>query len=258
MVAHDGTSSVVLAECKSGQNLRGPQMESYGTVTGQHVARQFGLPFRDPSVELMVAGLDGHRERLKTAMTALALDVPLLLVGRDEVRLEGDLLGLSSFTVRVPGGPPRIIAIDDQSSEEELVRYLLPGLMAAAARPGTKAIGIDSLLEKAIPWWALYQEAGGRRPLCKRATDALRAAVTEHLAEDFAVEDRKGQDCGIVRILRTPVENRPRGVTQSWQRLERRAERALGRRRREPESPGQTSLSFEELGLDAETPGEAE
>jgi hypothetical protein len=258
MVAHDATTSVVLAGCKGGQNLREPQMASYMEVTGSHVARQVGLPFRDPSVEVMVAGLEDHRQRIRIAMDALEIDVPLLLVGGTKVRLEGDLLGLSAFSVSVPGRPPRIIPIDAQSSDEDLVRYLLPGLMAAAARPGTKTVGVDTLLEKVIPWWALYQPAGGRQPLCKRATDALRAAITENFPDDFAVEDRKQQDCGIIRILRSPAEYRPRGVTQGWQRLQRQAERALGRRRPKPESPGQMAFSFEELGLDAEAPGEAE
>jgi hypothetical protein len=108
-----------------------------------------------------------------------------------------------------------------------------------------------------IPWWPIYHQLEGRKRLCIRATDALHAALATNFAKDFVVERRSGQDCGVVRILKSPAENPPKGVTQGWQRLQRQAERALGRRRRAPESPGQLeAFGFEQLGLDAETPGD--
>ena len=68
----------------------------------------------------------GGRDRIKTAMAALSLDLPLLLIGTSEARLGGRLgRGVGHFSTPAP--PPRIIAIDDQSSDEDLVRHLLPG-----------------------------------------------------------------------------------------------------------------------------------
>lgn len=256
LLAHDDTGTVVLSECKGGQNLRERQMETYGQVTPTHVAQQVGLPFRVTGVEVMVTGLMDHRDRIRTAMVALRLDLPLLLIGSDEARMEGDLAGVTTFSVALPGPPPRIIVIDDVSSDEELVRHLLPGLIAAAAR-GESIVGIEALLQGVIPWWALYHHLGGKKRLCVRATSAMRAAIDNNFPKDFVVEHRSGQDCGVIRILKTPAANPPRGVTQGWQRLQRQAERALGRRRRKPESPGQTeAFSFEELGLEAEMPGD--
>lgn len=256
LLAHDGTLSVVLAECKSGQNLRESQMAVYVQVTPRHVARQVGLPFRADGTNVMVAGLLNHRERLLIAMEKLGLAVPLLLVGPREVRLEGDLPGIAGFSAVVPGPPPRVIVLDDQSSDEDFVRFLLPGLVAAAANHKT-IIGIEELLRAVIPWWPLYHRMGGQKRLCDKATGALQVAIKEQFGKDFAVETRAGLDCGVVRVLKTPADNPPRGVTQGWQRLERQALRALGRSRPAPESPGQTSFSFEELGLEAEMPGEA-
>ena len=183
LMAHADTGTVVLSECKGGQNLRERQMDTYRQVGPIHVARDVGLPFRASGVEVLVAGLMDHRDRIRTAMSDLSIDLSLLLVGASEARLEGNLAGIGGFSIPVPGPPPRIIVIDEQSPDEELVRHLLPGLMAAAARSAS-IISIDTLLHDVIPWWAVYHHLGGKKRLCIRATGALRAAVDLQFPKD--------------------------------------------------------------------------
>lgn len=250
IVVNGGARVVILSECKSGQNLRATQMESYTLVKPTHVARQVGLPFRDPMLELLMVALEQHEARLRVAQAAIDLDIPMLLVGDQQVRLTRELTALPAFTVAVPGTPPPIIVLDDQSSDEELVGRLLPALIAATRRGKTKVIGVDDLLGEVIPWWGIYPADGARRTMCTRATDALRRALVDHFAGDFQMETRSNRPCGVIRVLRSPTEYRPRGVTQGWQRLQRQAERAIGRRRPQPAAPGQ--LSFEDLGLGTE------
>jgi hypothetical protein len=56
----------------------------------------------------------------------------------------------------------------------------------------------------------------------------------------------------VIRIIGSPVGFDPRGQTQSWQRLQRRTAKALGRPKR-TESPGQAVL-FEDLGMAVDQP----
>lgn len=256
VLAHMELRVATLAECKSGQNLNGRQLKAYSAVTGTHLASQVGFPFRDPTPEILLVGLVENRERLEIAKRSLGLELPTMLVSQQTVRLEGDLGGLKACEIAVPGWPPRIIPVDIHSSDEDLIRHLIPKIIAEMAR-GTEVVAVESLLGQVIGWWDLYPSGGERKQLCARATSVLRSAAERQYAQDFTVEERKGENGGVIRILRSPVSYRPRGVTQGWQRLQRQTLATLGRRHLKPESPGQLELSFEELGLDAEAPGDS-
>jgi hypothetical protein len=256
ILAHMELRIATLAECKSGQNLKERQLKAYGAVTGTHLARQVGFPFRDPTPEILLVGLAENRERLAVAKKSLGLELPTMLVSQRTVQLEDDLAGLKACEIAVPGWPPRIIPMDTHSPDEDLIRHLIPKIVAEMAR-GTEVIAVDSLLRQVIGWWDLYPSGGERKQLCARATSVLRSASERKYAHDFTIEERKGENGGVIRILRSPASYRPRGVTQGWQRLQRQTMATLGRRNVKPESPGQLELSFEALGLDAEAPGDS-
>ncbi len=255
LLSHESARMVVLSECKSGQNLRQSQMEGYSKVTGQAVATHFGLPFRANGLELLIVALDEHEGRMKIALDDLHMTVPMLLISRRRARLTAPLSSVSPFDINVPGLPPPVIVLDDQSTDTEFIRHLIPALIARVKKR-QKMVGVDDLLADVIPWWRIYHVDGGHESMCDRATKALRLTLAEFFAKDFIVETRSGQHCGVVRVLQSPGDNRPRGVTQGWQRLQRQAERAVGQRQPKPVPPGQ--MSFEDLGLKAGPSGTLE
>lgn len=256
VLAHAATGAVVLVECKSGQNINPVQMEAYRLVTATNVFRQYGAPFRITSREILVVGLAEHEERLRIAFDAAGCDEPLLLVGEERASLDKPLGAIGPFNTPVPGRPPRIINIDDQSSDEELVLALMPHIVAAAAR-GRPVVQLDEILGSEIPWWPLYHREGGQKRLADKASGALNAVFRASMAKDFEIEPRRAPAFDVVRILRTPAANPARGVTQGWQRLQRQTEKALGRKSAKSKAAGQLDLfSAEALGLGAETPGE--
>jgi hypothetical protein len=253
-LAASAQRAVVLGECKSGRNLRDSQARGYESVTLAQARRDIGFPYTPSILQPMIAGLMEHRERILKAIEVARFDVPVLFVGDHEVVLEKDLPGLSAFRARVPGPPPRIIPFDALSSDAEFHRYMIQGLVAATAARKT-AVGVDALLDAAIPWWAVYSPSG-RRDLWEKAGMAIVHLIDQGYRDDYAFETRAGAP-GLVRILRNPAENDPHAVTQGWQRLRRQGERALGRRTA-PVDSAQLSFSFEELGLEAEIGQEAE
>lgn len=240
--------TVISVEGKSGVSIKNDQAQKYAEVQPLHVQRVAGLPFahQDADHEVVYAVTLEGRDGVRVDLDRLGLNFPLVVVGDSQVRLEPEgSTALTAFDDTVPGPPARYLPIDDQSSEDELVEYLLPGLVAAASR-GEDFVSVETLLRGVLPMWDLYS-ATARATLARKGREALARKIQKDLRADFAFEPGGAQSAPVIRILNSPVGFDPRGQTQSWQRLERKASRALGRPKR-VESPGQATL-FEDLGL---------
>ena len=248
--------TALLAECKAGRSIDNEQAQRYGVATARDVYRHVGLPFPpdDATAQPVYTCLSSGRAGVRYDLERLGLTFPLLAVGSGSARLEADAAAaVTGFAVAVPAGPPpRYVVVDAESPNDELLEYLVPALIAAASR-GEEYVTIASLLREVVPYWDVYG-AAARRQLLNRARDALRSAIERQFPSDFALEyTGQGQslDRDIVRIISTPVRYDPRGQTQSWQRLRRRAARAVGRGPARPVPPGQQVL-WEDLGLATE------
>lgn len=240
--------TLLSAEGKSGVSIKNDQAQKYAEVRPLHVQRVAGLPFDHEGAEhevVYAVTLEG-RDGVRVDLDRLGLKFPLLVVGDSRVRLEPeDSAAVAAFDDAVPGPPARYIPIDDQSSEDELVEYLLPGLIAAASR-GEDFVSIEALLRQVLPMWDVYGPTA-KALLVRKSRDALTRKIQRDFRANFAFEAGGTRVGPVIRILSSPVAYDPRGQTQSWQRLERKAGRALGRPKR-VEAPGQGTL-FEELGL---------
>jgi hypothetical protein len=246
--------AVVVAEAKSGGSIKNDQAMRYAEIEPVHVARVVGLPFdhsiasKEVVYACTIEGCDGIRIDLER----LELTYPMLVVGDSRVRLEPNastvLLG---FDDAVSGPPPRYIALDQDSSEDDFLDHLLPALMAAASR-GEELVAVESLLSSVLPYWAAYG-LPVKQALIRKGRDALARAIGGSLSGDFSFEPKaRHADSDVIRVVNNPVAFDPRGQTQGWQRLERRAAKALGRPKR-TESPGQIGL-FEDLGMAVDQP----
>lgn len=256
----DGTSvrmdppAVLALEAKSGASVQNDQAKRYAEIRPIHVARHAGLPMNPASAiqEVVYACTLEGRDGVRVDLARLELRFPLLVVGDSQVRLEAESSTvLNGFDDKVPGPPPRYIALDHDSPAEEFVEHLIPALMAAASR-GEDFVSVESLLRGVLPFWDAYGSPV-KRSLVRKGRDALARAIQANLSGDFTFEPKGSHaDADVIRILNSPVEFDPRGQTQSWQRLERRAAKTLGRPKR-AESPGQTAL-FEDLGMAVDQP----
>lgn len=246
-------ATVLSAEGKSGASISNEQARRYGQVRPGHIGRVVTLPFRheDAAHEVVYAVTLEGREGVRVDLDRLGLGFPLLVVGDSQVRLEPEgSTAVSAFDDRVPGPPATYVPIDDQSPEEELVEHLLPGLMAAASR-GEDFVSVETLLRGVMPMWDLYGSSA-KATIIRKSRDALARRIQKDLRANFAFEGGGTAGSPVVRILNSPVGYDPRGQTQSWQRLQRKAAKALGRPRR-TEAPGQATL-FEDLGLSVDQP----
>jgi hypothetical protein len=141
--------------------------------------------------------------------------------------------------------------LDADSPESEFKEHLIPELIASASR-GEAFVTVEALLRAVVPYWDVYG-ADAKRQLVRKARDVLVRTVDRDFPKDFKFEAGGTKFRGdTIRIVGTPAAYDPRGQTQAWQRLQRRAARAVGRPKRQDVAPGQQIL-FEELGLGIDT-----
>ncbi len=202
----------------------------------------------------MFVGHEEERADLETALTHLAINAPLLTVGRDRVRLSdtSGVRGLDDFDrTHTQGLPPARIRVDHQSPADEIQELLVQQIAAGQAR-GDEYLDTEALCRAVLPEWPILSHSG-RRLFVRRVEEVARSLAQRDMARDIRFEPSQGQTLSRIVVLRSPVHLDPRGATQAWQAVERRAARAVGRTPR-PEIPGQMSLEdlADEGGLAAE------
>jgi hypothetical protein len=100
-----------------------------------------------------------------------------------------------------------------------------------------------------MPYWSIFGNKA-KEVILKKARLALARVFDKEFADYFEFENvGAGMRGPVIRVINSPAEYDPRGRTQSWQRLRRKASAALGRPRAGARPvPGQQTL-FEDLGL---------
>ncbi len=243
---------LVLAECKDGRNIDAQQARGYLTadLAGVFAAGSLppGLRKRDDArVVAMFVGNEAYRGDLEASMVQHEIEAPLLTVGPDRARLtqlEG-ASGLEAFDVRHQAGlPPARFPIDQHSPAEEIHELTAPILVAAQARQ-EETIDVEAICREILPEWSVLGKEA-QRGFTSRVDDAVRRLVGGELGTQFSYEPGTKASHARVRIVESPAASDPRGTPQSWQAQQRRAAKALGRRRR-PQIEGQIELSLEDL-----------
>ncbi len=241
-----------LTECKGGRNVDAQQGSRYLLANPDGVFAAGSLPpalrnREDVRIVAMFAGNETHRGDLEASMVQHNIEAPLLTVGPDRARLtqvEG-ASGLEAFDVRHQAGlPPARFPIDQHSPAEEIHELTAPILVAAQARQ-EETIDVEAICREILPEWSVLGKEA-QRGFISRVDDAVRRLVGGELGTQFSYEPGTKASHARVRIVESPAASDPRGTPQSWQAQQRRAAKALGRKR-QPQIEGQIELSLEDL-----------
>lgn len=114
----------------------------------------------------------------------------------------------------LPTGIGRHVVFDDQSTAADLqgaVRAQLSALQSNKLAAQTVRV----VAANAIPQLAVYGK-GAREAFVRKVTSAVRS-IAEAEPDVFAYQSATGSHEAMVRVLRTPEDNDPRGRTQAWQ-----------------------------------------
>ncbi len=257
LVLFDPESSLLVAcEAKSGRNVEKDQAEKYASLDATAVvqASQVTLTRRvRPRVIACYACMAQHLTTVRYGLNTLGLKFPIVAVdGRNIVfdcpDAQPEPLNevFETGELALSGPLPRLIAFDHESSVELIEPYIKAQLVVALSH-SRQQVTVRVLAEQAAPHFALYGHKA-RNQLVKRASQAARhIAATE--STYFEYVQGGGNNDDLVRLLRTPEDNDPRGRTQAYQ--------ALGRgrqvRKRSPKvDPNQLDLLREVEQVDDE------
>ena len=242
---------LVLAECKGGRNVDAQQGSRYLVANPEGVFAAGSLPpalrnREDVPIVAMFVGNETHRGDLEASMVQHKIEAPLLTVSHDRARLTQLASGLEAFDVRHQAGlPPARFPIDQHSPVEEIHELTAPILVAAQARQ-EETIDVEAICREILPEWSVLGKEA-QRGFISRVDDAVRRLVGGELGTQFSYEPGTKASHARVRIVESPAASDPRGTPQSWQAQQRRAAKALGRKR-QPQIEGQIELSLEDLG----------
>jgi hypothetical protein len=239
---------VLLVEGKSGRNVQEEQARRYACADVESLRRAGTLPptlrRRKPVlVAPMFVGLEEKRPGLETSLAHLGIEAPLLTVGQTRVRLTtmSSVPGLEEFDIQHQSGlPPARIKVDHQSQPEELRELLVQQVAAIQARAG-EHVDVDTLCRALLPEWSILSEAA-RGHFKRRVEQVLRGLAQGDMKRDISFEPRTTASPSRIVIKYSPAQLDPRGATQGWQSVERRAARAVGRSPARTQVPGQMSI----------------
>lgn len=230
VVLHRDSTRLLLCEAKSGANVDVAQARRYAAIDPGAVvqAGHVTLPHRiAPTSEVLYVCVGAHVERIRRGLAVAELDCPVLAVYDDRITLENpdaasDWLqaAFGSEPLRLSAPPARFIAFDHESPVEAILPAVRTELVAALSRR-TPQVTLPALTERATPYFGLYGR-GARGALVRHVAEAARRIAAEDPAT-FMVEPATANRDGLVRLLRTPEDNDPRGRTQAYQALARRS-----------------------------------
>jgi hypothetical protein len=221
-------SLLVACEAKSGRNVEDDQAEKYASLDATAVvqASQVTLTRRvRPRVIACYACKTQHLTTVRYGLNTLGLKFPVVAVGDRKIvfdcpEVQPEPLNEVFATSELPlGGPsPRLIAFDHESSVEVIEPYVKAQLVATLSH-SRQQMTVRALAEQAAPHFALYGRKA-RNQLVKKASQAVRhIADTESTYFEYVAGGGNNDD--VVRLLRTPEDNDPRGRTQAYQALAR-------------------------------------
>jgi hypothetical protein len=242
---------LVPIEVKSGANADEEQARKYANMTAEDVLRLAtvtGTRAGKTAIEPMYVALKENEARIALGLEKAGLSCPVLVIdtGGAELKCEPDHQ-LSPFVVALPSPPPAVVPIDAESPPERYLELAIAHIVARAAS-GERSISLDSVLEAINPYWTVTHDAV-RGQIRTKARGALKEACEGEFKGNFTLEMTSAGHA-IIQVLKTPADYDPRGRSQGWQAMQKKAERALRRKARRKVIPGQ--VSFEDLGREAE------
>lgn len=166
-------------------------------------------------------------DRICTGLEKAGVHVPILVVSESAVVRRGrsftDLEIESAFAepLPVPGWPPRLLPVDDESPDDEFDRLVVPALVATLSHRRPE-ISVPAVAELAIRHLPMFGKQARRRLIAKVDLAARRAAQRDPTS--FEYMGRTGtREHGVIRFLVSPEEAALQGRTQVYQGVARRA-----------------------------------
>lgn len=177
--------NIVLAgEAKSGANVDEDQARGHGLLRSDDVIVAAAITIREAGgrwLQALYVCLGEHLDRVLQGLGEAGLACPVLAVYDDRVERHGavfldpDAQARFSQPLDVPGPPPRIIPVDEQSPDEALDLVVLPALVAALSHQRPQ-VSVPALAEQALPHLAIFGKAARRRRSCRPSLAASSAS----------------------------------------------------------------------------------
>jgi hypothetical protein len=250
-------NSFLVHEGKSGNNVDEDQAKRYEIVQPAPLVRTLSVTVSSSDTlrsQVNYVCLRECEERILLGLKSANLEVPVISVGDEDIRLVGakfndpELDAAFASPLMISGPPPVVLTVDAESSDEEFDNIVFPSLVAATSL-SLNEISLAALTESSMPHYAIYPPPYQKR-LQKCVEAAIRRAVSEN-SDRWEYRGSTGSDGGgLLRILASPEDADPRGRTQQYQAI--RSRLATGRHRRiRPVAPGQGKF-FGDDDLEAE------
>jgi hypothetical protein len=250
-VAHAPSTNELLAvECKSGANVDPEQAQKLGMLEPTGLVRSAAITLSSPArprVEVIYLCLAGQTDRVVLGLDQIAWPGAVLELSSTDLRLvrgrltSPSLEGRFDDPIPLSGPPPGFVPLDTESPDAEFDRLVLRALVECQANR-VPMITTRSLTERALPHLAFFGKAA-KGALERKVSQAARR-IAQQMADNYTFQPSSERREAAIRILKTPEEADPRGRTQAYQALARRAGGGP-RRRPRPESSGQ--VGFESL-----------
>ena len=257
VIASGATGHILVCEAKSGANVEIEQARRYGQLDPIAIAQSSFITLQaKPYVEPVYVCLAQNTGRIVQGLEEAELACGVLAVGRDRIVLERPELASDALRqvfaepVQLGAPPPRIVPFDHESPAEQIRRHVQAALVALLARR-VPQVSLRALAEEAAPQFGLWNRRV-QGSVVRKVGEAARAIANGDPAT-FEYHPAAANRDGLVRFLRTPEDNDPRGRTQAYQALARGPRR---RRRGVAEDPDQLGFDLDLLrGLDGQGTG---
>ncbi len=229
---------VLVGEAKSGANVDERQAQRYGELESDDVVVAAAITVRvagDRDLQPVYVCLAENGDRVLQGLGQAGVAYPVLVSDdehiehRSEAFLDPDLQAAFSRPVPVPGPPPRIIPVDEESPDEAFDALVLPALVATLSHRRTQ-LSVPTLAEEALHHLAIFGKAARKRLVSK--VDAAARRIAERDPASFEYKGRTAtRDHAVVRFVRSPEEAARQGRTQVYQSIARVAGKPARRRR---------------------------
>lgn len=263
---HPETALLVACEAKSGRTIKDGQATRYASLNPADLVQASHITLAQrlqPQVVVTYVCLAEHVGTVRDGLDTISVGFPV--IGVSDRKIIFDLKDeqpeplnsvLITRQLELVAPFPRIIAFDQESPVEIIEPYVKAQLVTALSRR-REQVTLHTLAEQMAPHFALYG-ARARRQLVKKVGLAASKIAAADSATFEYVSPRPNDD-GLVRLLRTPEDNDPRGRTQAYQALARSGRQ--GRRRAPRMDPNQLDLLREveqgdDEGIDEAADGE--
>jgi hypothetical protein len=248
--------SILAVEAKAGRNIKNDQARRYGELRPDDVIRAAGISVRvrgeRRTLHVVYSVLDENIATIRSQLRALSIDVCLIGVGRQAVRVllpDGEdaagshpLKEIAGFA-ELGGGILGILPFDHESAIDVIRRAVVAEVVATMSHPQLTHVSVHALTERVCPHVVVFGHAA-RQILRRRVDEICRRLPAELEGRVEYLPRSEGRDYGALRIVDSPESADPRGRTQRYQAIDRGRERPPTPK----PHPGQTELDlFEEL-----------